>query len=96
MSHAGAIDFQTSPERYRHWQLRVDGQIARLVLQVDEDGALCESITLKLNSYDLGVDIELRDALRRLRFEHPRVRCVVVESARPDVFCAGAKDRCRR
>jgi len=81
---------ETSPERYRHWRLTVDGPVARLALAVDESGALFEGVTLKRNSYDLGVDLELRDAVTRLRFEHPEVRCVVLESALADVFCAGA------
>jgi benzoyl-CoA-dihydrodiol lyase len=81
---------ETSPEHYRHWRLAVDGAVARLVLAVDENGALFDGVTLKRNSYDLGVDLELRDAVTRLRFEHPEVRCVVLESALADVFCAGA------
>ncbi len=91
MNEPGAPDrFDTSPDRYRHWRLSVDGRVAHLALAVDEEGALMEDALLKLNSYDLGVDIELRDAVRRLRFEHPEVACVVLESAHPDVFCAGA------
>jgi benzoyl-CoA-dihydrodiol lyase len=82
--------FETSPERYRHWRLSVDGHVARLTLAVDDSGALSEGVVLKRNSYDLGVDLELRDAVTRLRFEHPEVRCVLLESALPDVFCAGA------
>ena len=82
--------FETSPERWRHWRLAVDGRVARLELRVDEGAALFEGVPLKLNSYDLGVDLELRDAVQRLRFEHPEVACVVVESALPEVFCAGA------
>ena len=81
---------ETEPGRYRHWRLTLDGGVARLVLAVDEAGALFDGVTLKRNSYDLGVDLELRDAVTRLRFEHPEVRCVVLESALPDVFCAGA------
>src|SRR5271169_528843 len=87
------IDFQTEPERYRHWQLNIDGEIATLTMDVDEKGALFEGYDLKLNSYDLGVDIELADALERLRFEHPQVRAVVLRSAKPRVFCAGANIR---
>ena len=68
---AARIDFQTEPARYRHWKLTVDGEIATLALDVDENGGLFEGYQLKLNSYDLGVDIELADALQRLRFEHP-------------------------
>jgi benzoyl-CoA-dihydrodiol lyase len=82
--------FETEPARYRHWRLSVSGRVAKLVLAVDEHGALAEGVLLKRNSYDLGVDVELRDALERLRFEHPAVACVLVESASPDVFCAGA------
>ncbi|HKC52129.1 MAG TPA: enoyl-CoA hydratase-related protein [Myxococcota bacterium] len=81
---------ETAPERYRHWRLAVDGAVARLALAVDEAGALQDGVALKRNSYDLGVDLELRDAVTRLRIEHPEVRCVVLESALPDVFCAGA------
>src|SRR5271168_2873679 len=87
------IDFQTEPGRYRHWQLKVDGDVATLVMDVDEKGALFEGYDLKLNSYDLGVDIELADAIERLRFEHPEVRVVVLRSAKPRVFCAGANIR---
>jgi len=82
--------FETAPERYRHWRLKCDGRVARLVLRVEEEGALFEGLRLKRNSYDLGVDVELRDAIQRLRFEHPEVACVVFESALPEVFCAGA------
>jgi benzoyl-CoA-dihydrodiol lyase len=87
------IDFQTEPSRYRHWKLSVDGDIATLVMDVDEKGALFEGYELKLNSYDLGVDIELADALERLRFEHPQVRALVLRSGKPRVFCAGANIR---
>src|ERR1700728_4295663 len=87
------IDFQTEPARYRHWQLKVDGDIATLLMDVDEKSALFEGYELKLNSYDLGVDIELADALDRLRFEHPQVRVVVLRSGKPRVFCAGANIR---
>src|SRR5579863_6250948 len=87
------IDFQTEPSRYRHWKLQIDGDIATLFLDVDEKGALFEGYDLKLNSYDLGVDIELADALERLRFEHPHVRAVVLRSGKPRVFCAGANIR---
>jgi benzoyl-CoA-dihydrodiol lyase len=82
--------FEVEPARYRHWRLSVSGRVARLALAVDENGSLTEGVTLKRNSYDLGVDVELRDAVERLRFEHPEVACVRVESASPDVFCAGA------
>jgi len=87
------IDFQTEPSRYRHWRLKVDGEIATLVMDVDEKSALFEGYDLKLNSYDLGVDIELADAIERLRFEHPGVRVLVLRSAKPRVFSAGANIR---
>jgi len=87
------IDFQTEPSRYRHWKLKVDGDVATLFLDVDEKGGLFEGYDLKLNSYDLGVDIELADAIERLRFEHPQARVVVLRSGKPRVFCAGANIR---
>ena len=87
------VDFQTAPARYRHWKLAIDGEVATLSLDVDEKGALFEGYELKLNSYDLGVDIELADALERLRFEHPQARVVVLRSGKPRVFCAGANIR---
>ena len=87
------IDFQTEPQQYKHWHLRVDGRVAHLILDVDEDGGLFKGYQLKLNSYDLGVDIELNDAIQRLRFEHPDVRIVLLESANPTVFSAGANIR---
>src|SRR3979490_2912356 len=87
---ASHIDFQTDPSRYRHWKLDVEGGVATLIMDVDENGGLFEGYQLKLNSYDLGVDIELADAVQRLRFEHPEVRCVVIRSGKPGVFCAGA------
>ena len=86
----GRIDIQTHPDRYRHWKLTVEGAVARLAMDVDEDAGLAPGYALKLNSYDLGVDIELYDAVQRLRFEHPEVGCVVVASDKPRVFCAGA------
>jgi len=86
----GLVTFDTSPERYRHWRLSVDGRIATLALDVDEDGGIRPGYKLKLNSYDLGVDVELRDALDRIRFEHPQVACVVVTSAKDRSFCSGA------
>ena len=89
----GRIDFATDPARYRHWKLAVDGAIATLTLDVDEKGGLFEGYELKLNSYDLGVDIELADAFERLRFEHPEVRVVLLRSGKPRVFCAGANIR---
>jgi benzoyl-CoA-dihydrodiol lyase len=84
------INFETSPERYRHWKLETDGHVATLSMDVQEDATLGEGYKLKLNSYDLGVDIELSDAVGRLRFEHPEVRVVVVKSLKPRIFCAGA------
>jgi benzoyl-CoA-dihydrodiol lyase len=87
------IEFETDPSRYRHWKLKVDGDIATLLMDVDEKGALFEGYELKLNSYDLGVDIELADAIERLRFEHPQVRVILLRSGKPRVFCAGANIR---
>ena len=87
------IDFQTDPSKYRHWKLNVDGDVATLLMDVDEKGTLFEGYELKLNSYDLGVDIELADAVQRLRFEHPGVKAVVIRSGKNRVFCAGANIR---
>jgi benzoyl-CoA-dihydrodiol lyase len=87
------IDFQTDPSRYRHWKLGVDGEVATLTMDVDENGGLFEGYQLKLNSYDLGVDIELADAVQRLRFEHPNVKVVILRSGKNRVFCAGANIR---
>jgi benzoyl-CoA-dihydrodiol lyase len=87
---AGPITFDTSPDVYRHWRLEVDGRVATLTLDVDEDAGIRPGYKLKLNSYDLGVDIEFRDALDRIRFEHPSVACVVITSAKDRMFCAGA------
>src|SRR5450432_4668295 len=87
------IDFQTDPSRYRHWKLDVAGDVATLTMDVDENGGLFEGYQLKLNSYDLGVDIELSDAVQRLRFEHPEVGAVVLKSGKDNVFCAGANIR---
>ena len=87
------IDFQTDPSRYRHWKLNIEGDVATLLMDVDEKATLFEGYELKLNSYDLGVDIELADAIERLRFEHPQVRAVVIRSGKPRVFCAGANIR---
>src|SRR3954453_12024851 len=89
----GFVDFQTDPSRYRHWKLAVDRETAELILDVDEDGGLFEGYPLKLNSYDLGVDIELADAVQRLRFEQPQVKVVVIRSGKDRVFCAGANIR---
>jgi len=85
-----AVSFQTHPDRYKHWRLSFEGEIARLTMAVDEHGGLREGYSLKLNSYDLGVDIELADAYQRLRFEHPEVKAVILDSALERVFCAGA------
>ena len=87
------VSFQTRPDLYHHWRLEFDGDVARLVLDVDEQGGLRPGYELKLNSYDLGVDIELYDAVQRLRFEHPEVRAVVITSGDDKVFCAGANIR---
>jgi benzoyl-CoA-dihydrodiol lyase len=87
------IEFQVDPAHYRHWRLTVDGPVATLAMDVDEQGGLREGYELKLNSYDLGVDIELYDAVQRLRFEHPGVRAVVLTSAKEKVFSAGANIR---
>jgi len=86
------IDYQTDPSRYRHWKIERDGDIAYLIMDVDQAGGLGD-YELKLNSYDLGVDIELNDAVQRLRFEHPEVHCVVIKSGKENVFCAGANIR---
>ena len=85
-----AIDFQTDPSRYKHWRLAFDGPVATLTMDVAEDGGLRPGYKLKLNSYDLGVDIELHDALQRIRFEHPEIRTVVFASAKNRIFCSGA------
>ena len=85
------IDFQTAPDRYRHWKLSVDGRVATLAMDVDEAGGLVPGYELKLNSYDLGVDIELADAVQRLRFEHPAVACVVLTSA---LMSGGKGNKC--
>jgi benzoyl-CoA-dihydrodiol lyase len=90
MSDQSRVDFQVNPARYRHWRLTTDGQVATLTMAVDEDGGLVPGYELKLNSYDLGVDIELYDAMQRLRFEHPEVRVVVLTSGQDKIFCAGA------
>jgi len=84
------VDYETDPQRYKHWRLNVEGPVATLVMAVSEDGGLREGYKLKLNSYDLGVDIELHDAVQRIRFEHPGVRTVILTSGRERVFCSGA------
>ncbi len=85
-----AVEFQTDPSRYKHWRLAFDGPVATLTMDVAEDGGLRPGYKLKLNSYDLGVDIELHDALQRIRFEHPAIRTVVIASAKNRIFCSGA------
>ncbi len=87
------VSFQTDPSRYRHWRLEIDGPVAALAMDVTEDAGLADGYELKLNSYDLGVDIELYDAVQRLRFEHPGVRTVVITSVKEKIFCAGANIR---
>ncbi len=87
---AEMVDYQTDPSRYQHWKLKFDGEVATLVMDTKEDGGIRPGYKLKLNSYDLGVDIELHDALQRIRFEHPEVRTVVITSAKSRVFCSGA------
>src|SRR5881409_2260995 len=84
------LTFDTSPDRYQHWKLSFDGPVATLAMDVREDGGLSPDYKLKLNSYDLGVDIELADAIQRIRFEHPEVHAVIVTSLRERIFCAGA------
>ena len=90
---AKIIDFQTDPSRYNHWRIEYEGDVARLIMDVNEDKGLFDGYQLKLNSYDLGVDIELADAIQRLRFEHPEVKAVVMQSGKEKVFCAGANIR---
>ncbi len=85
-----SVNYQTSPEHYRHWSFKADGEIATLSLDIQEDGGILPGYKLKLNSYDLGVDIELNDAVQRLRFEHPEVKTVVVTSLKDRIFCSGA------
>ena len=92
-SPAPRLDFQTHPANYRHWKLEIDGAIARLDLDVDANGGVFPGYELKLNSYDIGVDIELYDATQRLRFEHPAVKTVILSSRQPAMFCAGANIR---
>src|SRR6478736_1171580 len=87
------VDFDTHPDRYRHWTLAVDGDVATVTLAVDEDAGLVDGYSLKMNSYDLGVDIELYDAVQRLRFEHPGVKAVVMTGGLEKMFCAGANIR---
>ena len=84
------VAFETHPDQYRHWTLSFDGPIATLGMDVREDAGLSPDYRLKLNSYDLGVDVELADAVQRLRFEHPEVRAVIIKSLKERIFCAGA------
>ncbi|HEX9183642.1 MAG TPA: benzoyl-CoA-dihydrodiol lyase, partial [Burkholderiales bacterium] len=84
------VSFDTAPEKYNHWKLGFDGPIATLTLDIAEDKGIAPGYKLKLNSYDLGVDIELHDALNRFRFEHPEVKAVVVTSGKSRMFCSGA------
>jgi benzoyl-CoA-dihydrodiol lyase len=93
MTGEARVDFRTHPGQYRHWRLACDGPVATLTMDVDEQGGIVPGYELKLNSYDLGVDIELYDAVQRLRFEHPGVRAVVVTSGKEKIFCAGANIR---
>ena len=87
------VGFDTHPDRYKHWRLSVDGDVATMTLAVDEDAGLVEGYALKMTSYDLGVDIELYDAVQRLRFEHPEVKAVVMTGGLEKMFCAGANIR---
>ena len=87
------IDFRTEPSAYRHWKIEYLGDVARLAMDVAEDGGLFDGYELKLNSYDLGVDIELADIVQRMRFEHPEVGVVILQSGKERVFCAGANIR---
>jgi benzoyl-CoA-dihydrodiol lyase len=90
MSQTFAVNYETQPDQYRHWTWRIEGEIATLSLDIQEDGGILPGYKLKLNSYDLGVDIELNDAVQRLRFEHPEVKTVVVTSLKDRIFCSGA------
>ena len=85
-----AVDFQTDPSRYKHWRMSFDGPVATITMDVAEEGGIRPGYKLKLNSYDLGVDIELHDALQRIRFEHPGIRSVILTSAKNRIFCSGA------
>jgi benzoyl-CoA-dihydrodiol lyase len=93
VTHEDQVSFDTEPARYRHWRMSVDGPVATLTLDVAEDGGITGGYELKMNSYDLGVDIELHDAVQRLRFEHPEVRAVIMTSGKDRMFCAGANIR---
>ena len=87
------MDFRTDPAKYRHWRVTYHGDVANLIMDVDETAGLFEGYELKLNSYDLGVDIELNDIVQRMRFEHPEVKVVVMQSGKDKVFSAGANIR---
>src|SRR5579863_7191505 len=87
------IDFRTEPSRYRHWKFSFSDTVATLAMDVDENAALVPGYELKLNSYDLSVDIELNDAVQRIRFEHPEIKSVIITSGKERVFCAGANIR---
>src|SRR5262245_48737763 len=89
-SVAEAVTFETHPSQYRHWKLSFEGHVATLAMDVREDAGLRDDYRLKLNSYDLAVDIELADAIQRIRFEHPETRAVIITSLKDRVFCAGA------
>ena len=90
MSQTAQVNYQIDPSQYKHWSVKYEGETATLQLNINEDGAIRPGYKLKLNSYDLGVDIELNDALQRIRFEHPEIKCVVVTSLRDRIFCSGA------
>src|SRR3990170_8253641 len=87
------VSFDTHPDRYQHWKLSFEGPVATLSMDVKEDAGLVPDYRLKLNSYDLGVDIELADVIQRIRFEHPQVRVILLRSGKPRVFCAGSNIR---
>src|SRR3984893_10993349 len=89
-AQTGFVDYQTDPSRYRHWRVSYEGSVATLSMDVQEEAGIRPGYKLKFNPYDLGVDIELHDALQRIRFEHPEVRCIVITSSKPRVFCSGA------
>ena len=90
MSQTAQVNYQIDPSQYKHWSVKYEGETATLQLNINEDGGIRPGYKLKLNSYDLGVDIELNDALQRIRFEHPEIKCVVVTSLRDRIFCSGA------
>ena len=90
MTQAHAVDYRIDPSQYKHWSLKCEGETATLQLNINEDAGIRPGYKLKLNSYDLGVDIESNDALQRIRFEHPEVKCVVVTSLKDRIFCSGA------